>query len=237
MHPEMFIKTAVILSTLALSYYAAFYVCVGFWPALACAIIMGAMKAEIGVSIMHDANHGSYSRSTLWGRIMGSTLDLAGASSFMWRQQHVVGHHAHTNVDGQDPDIRVNSKDVRRVTSTQPWHPHFVYQHVYLALLYGALAFKSIYIDDFASLKERAIGAVKITAFTRGEAAVFWGGKALYAGYMLAAPLAWGNHSFMRLIVLWTVSDLITGWMLAYMFQVRPASHSFSSPTRLNPPL
>jgi hypothetical protein len=24
----------------------------------------------------------------------------------MWRQQHVVGHHAFTNVDNYDPDIR-----------------------------------------------------------------------------------------------------------------------------------
>ena len=38
------------------------------------------MKAEIGVSVMHDANHGAYSRSTLFGRVMGATLDVAGAS-------------------------------------------------------------------------------------------------------------------------------------------------------------
>jgi hypothetical protein len=38
------------------------------------------MKAEIGVSIMHDANHGAYSRSTLFARVMGATLDVAGAS-------------------------------------------------------------------------------------------------------------------------------------------------------------
>ena len=45
-----------------------------------CAALLGAMKAEIGVSIMHDANHGAYSRSTLFGRVMGATLDVAGAS-------------------------------------------------------------------------------------------------------------------------------------------------------------
>jgi hypothetical protein len=47
---------------------------------LVCAALLGAMKAEIGVSIMHDANHGAYSRSTLFARIMGATLDVAGAS-------------------------------------------------------------------------------------------------------------------------------------------------------------
>lgn len=24
----------------------------------------------------------------------------------MWRQQHVVGHHAYTNIDNYDPDMR-----------------------------------------------------------------------------------------------------------------------------------
>ena len=54
--------------------------CVLLLACLLCAALLGAMKAEIGVSIMHDANHGAYSRSTLFGRIMGATLDVAGAS-------------------------------------------------------------------------------------------------------------------------------------------------------------
>lgn len=54
----------------------------------------------------------------------GATLDLVGASSFMWRQQHVAGHHVWTNVHGKDPDIRVSEADVRRVTPFQPLHPY-----------------------------------------------------------------------------------------------------------------
>ena len=37
-----------------------------------------------------------------------------GVSSFLWRQQHVVGHHTHTNLE-IDPDIRASEQDVRRV--------------------------------------------------------------------------------------------------------------------------
>ena len=69
---------------------------------------------------MHDANHGAYSRSSWLSYIMSSTLDLVGASSFMWRKQHVVGHHAYTNVVEVDPDIRVNDPDVRCVAQQQP---------------------------------------------------------------------------------------------------------------------
>ena len=47
------------------------------------------------------------------------TLDAVGASSFMWQQQHVVGHHAYTNTV-LDPDIRVSDRDVRSVAPGQP---------------------------------------------------------------------------------------------------------------------
>ena len=51
------------------------------------------MKAEIGVSIMHDANHGAYSRSTLFGRIMGATLDVAGARRCVRSRCKRAVHH------------------------------------------------------------------------------------------------------------------------------------------------
>ncbi len=82
--------------------------------------------AEIGVSIQHDANHGAYSRNTVLEYMLGTTLDIIGASSFMWKQQHVVGHHTYTNVDGLDPDIRVKDPDVRRVSQHQPWQAYQV---------------------------------------------------------------------------------------------------------------
>ena len=150
----------------------------------------------------------------------------------MWRQQHVVGHHAFTNVDGLDPDIRVSGGDVRRVTAAQPWHPWHAAQHAYLGALYSLLAFKSIYLDDFAALHGGHIGAVRLSAQTPSEAAVFWGGKAVYGAYMLAAPLAWSHHSGARLLALWALADAITGWMLACMFQVAHVVDEVAYPAR-----
>jgi fatty acid desaturase len=46
----------------------------------------------------------------------------------MWRQQHVVGHHAYTNLDGVDPDLRTSENDVRSVTPHAAWHPYHVRQ-------------------------------------------------------------------------------------------------------------
>ena len=89
--------------------------------------------AEVGVSIQHDANHGAYSRNTSLEYLLGTTLDIVGASSFMWKQQHVVGHHTYTNVDGLDPDIRVKDPDVRRVSQHQPWQSYQVSLYLLMA--------------------------------------------------------------------------------------------------------
>ena len=93
--------------------------------------------AEVGVSIQHDANHGAYCGNSALGYMLGITLDIVGASSFMWKQQHVVGHHTYTNVDGLDPDIRVKDPDVRRVSQHQPWQSYQVRLHYCLQDMQG----------------------------------------------------------------------------------------------------
>jgi linoleoyl-CoA desaturase len=109
--------------------------------------------ALVGVAIQHDANHGAMSSNKHVCTVFGATLDyLAGASSYMWRQQHDYGHHSYTNIHDKDPDIRVTDSDIRRVTKWQPWHSWHLHQHIYLPILYSLLALKSIFVDDFAAL-------------------------------------------------------------------------------------
>eukprot|EP00873_Tetraselmis_striata_P024749 jgi/Tetstr1/445013/TSEL_032821.t1 len=219
--PAMYVKSFLILATVAVSFYAAFFYFTNPLTCLVCAVVNGIAMAEVGVSIQHDANHGAYASSPAICHLMGLTLDVfGGASSFMWKQQHVVGHHAFTNLHDNDPDIRVSEKDVRRVTSFQPWHGYQKYQHIYLALLYGLLALKSVLLDDFTALLEGKIGPVKIAKFTARENAEFWSGKALFAAYFVGLPLLASPHSLAKLALLWLTAEACTGWTLAFMFQV-----------------
>src|SRR5690606_16474159 len=67
--------------------------------------IAGLGMAGIGMGIMHDAIHGSYSTNKTVNRYMGYTMNLIGASSAIWRVQHNVLHHTYTNITGADDDI------------------------------------------------------------------------------------------------------------------------------------
>ena len=49
---------------------------------------MGVGMAGIGFSIMHDANHGAYSKSKTVNNLLGSALNLIGGHAIIWKIQH-----------------------------------------------------------------------------------------------------------------------------------------------------
>ena len=59
----------------------------------------------LATSVMHDANHGSFSTHRTINRVLAYTADVLGTSSWLWRFQHNVLHHGNTNMDGLDSDI------------------------------------------------------------------------------------------------------------------------------------
>lgn len=102
------------------------------------------------------------------------------------------------------------------------------YQHIYLGLLYGLLAIKSILLDDFQSISTGSIGPVSISKLTKQEKAIFWGGKLLWLAYFIVLPAVRSHHSWAALAALWLLSEAVTGWILALMFQVSIQHSLFS---------
>lgn len=116
--------------------------------------------------------------------------------------------------------VKADGSDIRRVTEYQPWSWHQLYQHLYLGVLYGLLALKSVFIDDFSALAEGKIGSVTLAKQTPFESAAFWGSKAFYAAVYLVAPFRWGQHGPLQTLGLYLLAEMVTGWFLAFMFQV-----------------
>lgn len=143
---------------------------------------------------------------------------MCGASSFMWKQQHVVGHHVFTNVNSEDPDVRVKAA---RLTPMQPHAAHHALQHLYLGALYGLLTIKTILMNDFEAHASGNIGPVQISKLHDHEVVTLYAGKVAFACWFLVAPLIWSSWSVLQLAGLWTLSQVVTGWTLALMFQVR----------------
>ncbi len=104
---NMYIKT-VFMFTMYLTPY--FLITLGVFESktiwLLLAILMGLGMAGIGLSVMHDANHGSYSKNVKFNKFLGYlSMNIVGGFSLNWRIQHNVIHHTYTNIHDKDEDI------------------------------------------------------------------------------------------------------------------------------------
>ena len=114
-----------LLFAMAVTYYFGFLSDAGFKTKLVMAVTYGVLQALNSVHLMHDASHGAVGNSQLWWKTIGRlTLDwISGSSMLAWHNQHIVGHHAYTNVYGADPDLPQRSiGDVRRLVPNQVWN-------------------------------------------------------------------------------------------------------------------
>ena len=103
---NMFFKSFVMLAMYFIPFYlVASLTVTNTWGVIGLWSFMGVGMAGIGLSIMHDGNHGAFSRNKIVNRLMGSTINFVGGSAKLWKLQHNVLHHTFTNVEGLDEDI------------------------------------------------------------------------------------------------------------------------------------
>src|ERR1700744_773953 len=82
--PRMYVKTAIILTWFVGSWAFLVFRADHAWMGVLGAVSLGLSIAAVGMSIMHDANHGAYSAKHWVNRVMGATLDVMGVCSFIW---------------------------------------------------------------------------------------------------------------------------------------------------------
>lgn len=120
------------------------WVLFGLW------ILMGFGMAGIGMSVMHDANHGAYSKNPKVNTALGYLLNLVGGNADFWKIQHNVLHHTYTNVEGMDEDIHVPV--LLRFSPNQKRYWIQRYQHIYAFILYALMTMPWISSKEFQQL-------------------------------------------------------------------------------------
>src|SRR5438105_14311226 len=103
----MYVKTALIFAWFAASYALLVFFVGAWWLALPLVISLGLSMAAIGFNIQHDGGHRAYSERRWLNKLMALTLDLLGASYYVWARKHNSIHHSYTNIAGHDDDINL----------------------------------------------------------------------------------------------------------------------------------
>jgi linoleoyl-CoA desaturase len=213
----MHVKTGAILAWFAGSYVALLLLGdASAWLAAALTISVALATAGIGFSVMHDANHGAYSRSAVVNRAWGLALDFVGASSYLWRFKHNVHHHTYANIDGMDADIA--AEPFLRLARSQRLRPFHRYQHVYAWPLYGVLAVKWWFVDDFLDLVRGRIGRLPFPRPRGRELAALLAGKAVFLAWAIAIPAVVQRSGWV--VPLFLLGALSLGVVLATVFQL-----------------
>ena len=180
-------------------------------------LIMGTGLAGIGMSIMHDGNHGSYSNSKFINRVMGMTLNMVGGSAKNWKIQHNRLHHTFTNVHDMDPDI--SPLPILRFSPKAPHFKFHRFQHLYAWLLYGLLSFSWATIKEFTQLsKFKKDGFIKPEEYGWLMAEMLlW--KVVYYAYLLVVPMLFLEISFGFWFVCFFSMHFVAGLILSTIFQ------------------
>jgi linoleoyl-CoA desaturase len=217
---EMVIKTCCMFA----AYFAPYALIIsgvvtGSWPLAVALLVMSMGLAGIGLSVMHDANHGAYSRKPWVNTLMGYSLNLVGANSFNWKMQHNVLHHTFTNVHDEDEDI--GSRGVLRFTPHSEWKRMHRYQFVYAWFLYGMMTLAWLFFKDFVRIVRyhKSGLAKKHDASISTEWTILILTKLFYVGYIIVIPILFTSLMWWQVLIGVFIMHYIAGFVLAIIFQ------------------
>lgn len=180
--------------------------------------IMGFGMAGIGLTIMHDANHGSYSKNKIVNKVLGFTLNFMGGYHLNWKIQHNVLHHTFTNIHGYDDDI---AKPVMRFSPLQDRKWFYYFQVIYAPILYGMMTIYWFLSKDFEQLyrynKLELLAGQGITLKKAIFTVAFH--KLWYATLFIALPILLVPVPWYFSILGFVIMNVISGLILALIFQ------------------
>ncbi len=198
------------------------------WEMLGLAIVMGIGMAGIGFGIAHDALHGAYSSSARINTFLGLSLDVLGASSYMWKITHNIVHHTYTNIEGVDEDLAVSPLLRLSPNCERLWFHRF--QHLYAFALYGFTTLFWVFVKDYQQLLKAELGPYRDKRHDRMQVGVLVGTKVLYYLYALVIPLLVLQIAWWQVLIGFFVMHFAAGAILGIVFQLAHVVESTDYP-------
>jgi linoleoyl-CoA desaturase len=217
----MVFKTVVMLSLYFVPYVLIMtqgYGLPGMWL---CSLIMGLGLAGIGMSVMHDANHGAYSSNRFVNKLLSFTLNIVGGDNKNWKTQHNVLHHTYTNIHEYDRDI--DNKVIMRFSPAGEYKSIQRFQVVYVFLFYSIMSLYWTTVKDFVQYFEfikqghnRGSKGKRIL-----DLVTIIGWKLVYWGYIIVLPtLLLENVTFIQVLIGFLSLHVVAGLILSIVFQL-----------------
>lgn len=188
-----------------------------FWI---CWAIMGLGLAGIGMSVMHDANHGAYSSSNFINKVIGRALNVGGGDSNNWKLQHNILHHTYTNIQEYDEDI--DAKVGMRFSPNAKHKPVQRFQVFYVFFFYSLMTLYWTTVKDFMQFAR--YGKDGVDRSNRKERLknffIIFNWKVFYLGYILILPIFVIGLVWWKVLLGFVLLHLVAGLILSVVFQL-----------------
>lgn len=190
------------------------------WMVLLMWTIMGFGMAGVGLSVMHDANHGAYSKNEKANKIIGSVIMILGGNDVNWKIQHNVLHHTYTNITGLDEDIEP-PEALLRFSPNKKRNALHRFQHVYAWFFYGLMTMFWFISKDYKQARRfKKMGLIESQSITYAN---HWitiiVGKIIFAFIFIVLPIWLCETPWYISILGITIMLFISGLTLGAIFQ------------------
>ncbi|MFP2996305.1 acyl-CoA desaturase [Spongiivirga sp. MCCC 1A20706] len=217
---KLYLKSAIMFSIFLAPYFVLLTINMPNWAQLLLTVVMGVGMAGLGMNVMHDGNHGSFSTKKWVNKLMGSSIYILAGNVYNWQVQHNVLHHTYTNIHGHDEDLEAGR--VLRFSKHAKWYKHHKFQHYYSVLLYGLLTFNWAITTDFMQMRrylKRNLSYGKIQSPVK-QWSVLVITKLIYLTVWIVLPLIFIDVAWWKVLLGFFVMHYVAGLILSIVFQL-----------------
>ncbi|MEZ4937357.1 MAG: acyl-CoA desaturase [Crocinitomicaceae bacterium] len=219
---RMYLKALFMFALYLTPYF--FLVLGGFtniWIIVGLYATMGVGMAGIGLSVMHDACHGTFSKIPWINTIMSYSMNMLGGNKDNWVLQHNVMHHTYTNVDGMDDDINAPEFLLRFSPHKKKYKAHR-FQHIYAWFFYGFMTL--VWCLPHRDIRQlwhyKKSGVINTQNKKYGQMLTeLIIGKIFFFSYMLVVPMLVLDIPWWSTLLLFVMMQYISGFILSIIFQ------------------
>ena len=190
------------------------------WVLLLLTVVIGIGMAGVGMNVMHDSNHESFSSKKWVNKIMGSSMYSLAGNVYNWKVQHNVLHHTFTNIPGFDEDI--DAGRIIRFNKNSKWLKIHQFQKYYSFFLYGLLTINWAITTDFRQMRKYLKRKLSYGKFP--NPATEWTTlivtKLLYYFLWIVLPLLVLDIAWWKVLIGFFVMHYTAGIILSIVFQL-----------------
>jgi len=216
---KMVVKSVAMVAMYVVPFIVMLTVPLSNWTIFPLSVLMGVGMACVGMGVMHDAAHGSFSKRLWLNNLFGSFMYGIGGNAFNWKIQHNILHHTYTNIGGFDEDI--NPKGVLRLSKKTTLKRAHRFQHIYAFFLYCLMTLARI-VNEFGQLiRYNKAGFTKLQGSTsKKEMIKLISGKIIYLFIILGLPLLFSYYSWWLIILGFLIMHFVAGIFMTTVFQM-----------------